>query len=82
MGAGDIEVAALLGLLLSWPNLMVALYFAFIVGSVWGLMKVYLLKDAKLKSEIPFAPFLIAGTFFAFLFSEQLISLYVRIFLV
>lgn len=81
MGAGDIEIAALLGLLLGWPNFLIALYFAFIIGSFWGLAKVYLLKNAKLHSEMPFAPFLIAGIIFAFLFSEQLTSLYVRIFL-
>lgn len=81
MGAGDIEVAALLGFLLGWPNFLVALYFAFIVGSIWGLAKVYMLKNAKLKSEMPFAPFLIAGTFFAFIFAEQLVFLYVKMFL-
>lgn len=81
MGAGDIEIAALLGFLLGWPNFFVALYFAFIVGSLWGLAKVYLLKNAKLKSEMPFAPFLIIGVFFAFLFAEQLTQIYVKIFL-
>ena len=81
MGAGDIEIAALLGFFLGWPYFLVALYFAFIVGSVWGLAKVYFLKNAKLKSEMPFAPFLITGIVFAFLFSEQLVSLYVKIFL-
>lgn len=81
MGAGDIEIAALLGFLLGWPNFLVALYFAFIVGSVWGLVKIYLLKNAGLKSEIPFAPFLLGGILFAFLFAEQLTPLYVRMFL-
>jgi len=81
MGAGDIEIAALLGFLLGWPNFLVALYFAFIVGSIWGLAKIYIFKNAGLKSEMPFAPFLIAGTVFAFIFSEQLINLYVKIFL-
>lgn len=81
MGAGDIEVAAILGLLLGWPNFLVALYFAFILGSVWGLAKVYALKNAGLKSEMPFAPFLIAGISFAFVFGEKLVSLYVKMFL-
>jgi len=81
MGAGDIEIAALLGFLLGWPYFLVALYFAFIVGAIWGLVKIYVFKNAGLKSEMPFAPFLIAGTIFAFLFSEQLVNLYVKIFL-
>lgn len=78
MGAGDIEIAALLGFLLGWPNFMVALYFAFLVGAIWGLVKVYFFKNANMKSEMPFAPFLIAGIFFALLFADKIISIYVN----
>ena len=81
MGAGDIEVAALLGFLLGWPHFTVALYFAFLVGSVWGIIKVYALKNAGLKSEMPFAPFLIIGIVFAYLFANPILSLYVNMFI-
>jgi prepilin signal peptidase PulO-like enzyme (type II secretory pathway) len=80
MGAGDIEIATMIGLFLGWPNSLVAFYFAFIIGAVFGLAKI-LAKKARMKSEIPFGPFLIAGTFFAFLFGEQMFPVYVRIFL-
>ncbi len=80
MGAGDIELALLIGLLLGWPATLVSMYFAFIVGSVVGLMLVAN-KRTKLKSEIAFGPFLIAGVYFALLFSQQIADGYVRIFL-
>ncbi|MDD3481155.1 MAG: prepilin peptidase [Patescibacteria group bacterium] len=80
MGAGDAEIAIAIGLLLGFPNTLVAYYFAFIVGAIWGG---YLLlsRKAKLKSEMPLGPFLIAGTFFALYFGEQIFSLYAKIFL-
>jgi prepilin signal peptidase PulO-like enzyme (type II secretory pathway) len=80
MGAGDIEIAAMIGLFLGWPNSLVAFYFAFIIGAVFGLVKI-LAKKARMKSEIPFGPFLIAGTFFALFFGEQLFSFYAKLFL-
>jgi prepilin signal peptidase PulO-like enzyme (type II secretory pathway) len=80
MGAGDIEVAALSGLILGWPGILISLYFAFISGSIVGLYKIY--KNNKaLKSEMPFGPFIIAGIYFSVIFSEIIISTYGRIFL-
>lgn len=80
MGAGDIEIVAMMGLFLGWPNTLTAFYFAFPVGAVCGLIAVYA-KKAEMRSEIPFGPFLIAGTFVAYFFGEQLFSLYARMFL-
>ena len=80
MGAGDIEIAVLLGLVLGWPATIVGLYFAFIVGSIVGLLLVAN-KKSKLKSEISFGPFLVMGIYFALLFSQQIVNIYVRMFL-
>jgi prepilin signal peptidase PulO-like enzyme (type II secretory pathway) len=81
MGAGDIELAVLVGLFAGWPGIMPAYYFAFIVGAIWGLIQVYYAKRAGLKSEMPLGPFLVFGAFFGFVFGEQLVGLYARIFL-
>jgi prepilin signal peptidase PulO-like enzyme (type II secretory pathway) len=81
MGSGDSEIVFFMGLFLGWPKTLVAHYFAFIAGSIVGLALVFLTKKAKMKSHLPFAPFLVAGTFFAFIFGEQLFHLYVKIFL-
>ncbi len=65
MGFGDVKLAILLGLLLGFPNILVGLFLAFLLGAVAGLTSMALHKKG-LKSEMPFAPFLILGTFFAF----------------
>ncbi len=80
MGAGDIELALLVGLLLGWPRVIIGLYFAFIVGSIVGVALIAN-KKSKMKSEIAFGPFLIAGIYFALAFGQQIIDIYVRIFL-
>ncbi len=81
MGAGDAEIALLMGLFLGWPRVMGALYIAFISGSLWGLSKVYLFKNAKMKSEIPFGPFLLSGMIVAFIFGAKIIDFYANIYL-
>jgi prepilin signal peptidase PulO-like enzyme (type II secretory pathway) len=90
MGLGDVKLAFLMGLILGWPNILVALFLAFALGAAVGLALILagrlrlpkpserLCKPAgySLKSEIPFAPFLIAGTFIALLWGSQLANWY------
>jgi leader peptidase (prepilin peptidase) / N-methyltransferase len=80
MGAGDIKLAFLMGLFLGWPNILIALLLAFYIGAIIGLgLILFGLKN--LKSEIPFAPFLITGTFLALFWGSELINWYQILFL-
>ncbi len=81
MGVGDIKLAFLMGLVLGWPNILVALLLAFYIGAIAGLALIVYGRK-KLKSEIPFAPFLVTGTFLALLWGDELINWYQGIFLV
>lgn len=71
MGIGDIKLAFLIGLVLGFPKILLALYFAFLTGAILGVILV-LLGKKKLKSQLAFGPFLVAGTVFALFFGEQL----------
>jgi prepilin signal peptidase PulO-like enzyme (type II secretory pathway) len=62
MGLGDVKLALFMGLFLGIRGLVVAFYIAFIVGAVVGVIMLALNKK-KLKSPIPFGPFLLLGTF-------------------
>ncbi|MEI7424796.1 MAG: prepilin peptidase [Candidatus Staskawiczbacteria bacterium] len=77
MGFGDVKLAILMGLLLGFPNILVALFLAFFFGAIIGLILLFLRKKG-LKSEIPFGPFLIAGTFIAIFFGNQIIQWYLN----
>ena len=81
MGLGDVKLALFMGLFLGWPNILVALFAAFFLGAIVGLGLIAL-KKKELKSEIPFGPFLIAGTFIALLFGESMVQWYWNNFLV
>lgn len=76
IGFGDVKLAILMGLLLGFPNILAGLFLAFLFGAIIGVILIAKSKK-KLKSEIPFAPFLILGTFLAMFFGEQLIVWYV-----
>jgi len=80
MGLGDIKLAFLMGLFLGFPEILVALFGGFLIGAIIGLGLVAT-KKKTLESEVPFAPFLVAGTFIATLWGESLISWYLSLFL-
>lgn len=81
MGIGDIKLAFLMGLVLGWPNILVALFLAFFMGAFIGMILI-LLKKKNLKSEIPFGPFLVLGTFFALFWGQIMFDWYSGLFLV
>ena len=75
MGAGDIKLAFLMGLFLSFPKILVALFLAFFIGAIIGVGLVVSRKKT-LKSEVPFGPFLVTGTFIALFWGENIINWY------
>jgi len=75
MGFGDVKLAILLGLVTPFPLVIITIFLAFLIGSVVGLIMVSL-KQKKLKSEVPFAPFLIIGLYLSIFFGEKIISWY------
>jgi len=79
MGFGDVKLAVLMGLALGVPNIFVALFLAFFFGAIIGVILMVFQKKG-LKSEIPFGPFLIAGTFLALFWGHEMIVWYLRLF--
>lgn len=79
MGAGDIKLAFLIGLFLGWPDVLVALFLAFFIGAIIGVGLIATGKKT-LKSEVPFGPFLVAGTFIALFWGQSVINWYLNLF--
>ena len=65
MGFGDVKLAGVLGLLLGFPSLVIALYTAFLTGAMVGVI-LMIAGKAKMKTKMPFGPFLIIGMVVAF----------------
>jgi len=80
LGFGDVKLVFLMGLFLGFPGIFVALFFAFLVGAMTGLA-LMIWGHKTLKSELPFAPFLVAGTFFALFYGEAAINFYLSFFI-
>ena len=80
MGFGDVKLAFFMGLFLGYPNVLVALFLAFFFGAIIGIGLI-LAKKKDFKSEVPFGPFLIIGTFLALFWGDKLINWYLNLFL-
>src|SRR3989338_2161817 len=72
MGLGDAKLALGLGWLLGFSSLLSGAVVAFWSGAIIGLILLVFSKKYKIKSEIPFAPFLALGVLIAFLFELHL----------
>ena len=64
MGTGDVTLAGFLGLWLGWPKILLAIWLAFILGGVAGLILIGL-KLKRFGQTIPFGPFLIIAAIVA-----------------
>lgn len=72
MGLGDAKLAIGLGWLLGLSRVLSGAVVAFWSGAIIGLILLAFSKKHGMKSEIPFAPFLVLGALVAFLFELHL----------
>ena len=75
MGAGDIKLGFLMGLILGYPQILTGLFLSFLFGAIIGTGLI-ILKKKTLKSEVPFGPFLVTGTFIAMFWGQQILNWY------
>jgi len=83
MGEGDVKIGVILGVLTGFPNSILALFLAFIIGSIVGI--IYLLTTRKkidqsgLRQSLPFAPFLVIGMTVALFYGDQIVYWYLNL---
>jgi len=73
MGLGDVKLALLMGLVLGWPDILMALFLAFFFGALVGIFLI-IVGRKQLKSAIPFGPFLVVATAIVMFFGQQTID--------
>jgi leader peptidase (prepilin peptidase)/N-methyltransferase len=70
MGGGDIKLAALIGLMAGWPDVVVAIFVAFAVGATVGILLVAVGRLGR-RDPLPFAPALAVGALTAAVAGHQ-----------
>ena len=80
MGFGDVKLAFFMGLFLGWPNILVGLFAAFMLGGIIG-MGLIVCGKKTMKSQVPFGPFLVTGTFIAMFLGNKIMEWYFSLFI-
>ena len=78
IGFGDVKLALFMGLLLNFPNILIALFLGFFIGAIIGTVLIVLNKKG-LKSEVPFGPFLVTGTLISIFWGEKIFNWYLTL---
>lgn len=72
MGFGDVKLAALMGVVLGWEKLIVAILLAVFIGAFGGIIGRFMGGDR----QIPFGPFLMLGCVLALFFGDSIAHWY------
>ena len=75
MGMGDVKLAAPLGILLGWPDIILSIMASFIIGAVWSI-GLLIAGAKKMKDGVPFGPFLVLGVFLVLFYGERMVKWY------
>lgn len=81
MGFGDVKLAFFLGLLLGFPNILLAIFIGSVLGAIIGLILVGT-KKKKIKSAVPFGPFLVVGSFATIFYGSEIFNWYLSLSLI
>ncbi len=80
IGGGDIRLMALIGVLVGWPLILVAILLSSFIGTAAGLAQIYLGKK-KIKSTLRAGGFYAAGGYLTLLYGQQIWNWYILNFL-
>lgn len=78
MGLGDVKLIAALGAFLGFPNILIAIFIASVMGSLVGLLLLGL-KRMGFREQIPFGPYLVLGALMAFFWGDRLVYFYLSL---
>ena len=76
MGMGDVKLAFVLGWLFGWPDVVLLIVIAFILGGVFGVGVIVSKKGKGMKMTVPFGPFLVLAGTLVFYLGESILVHY------
>ncbi|MBU0625859.1 prepilin peptidase [Patescibacteria group bacterium] len=75
IGGGDVYLGVLMGALLGFPKILLALFMAYIIGATTGV-SLLVMQQKSWKSELPFGTFLSLATIVTLLYGDLIIHWY------
>ncbi|MDD5040084.1 MAG: prepilin peptidase [Patescibacteria group bacterium] len=75
IGGGDIRLGAVMGAMLGYQKLLIALFMAYVLGSLVGVGLIASHRKGW-KSKVPFGTFLAAATILVFIFGDRILDAY------
>jgi len=75
IGGGDIRLGVLMGVLLSWPLILVALFIAYVSGAAIGII-LLLMKKKHFGSKLPFGTFLSVSSIATLWYGQVILQWY------
>lgn len=79
IGGGDIRLGLFMGVILGWPNVLLALFFAYVGGALF-VLPFLILKKKHLATKVPFGSYLSIATIVAMFWGENIIQWYTAFF--
>lgn len=78
IGGGDVRLGLLMGAVLGYPTIFLALMMAYVGGAVWSLI-LFAFGKRKLAGETPFGTYLSLATFVCMIWGTQIIDWYLNL---
>jgi prepilin signal peptidase PulO-like enzyme (type II secretory pathway) len=78
IGGGDIRLGALIGAVVGWPVVIVALFLSYIIGAI-TLSPLLLSGRARLGALVPFGTFLVVGALVAMMWGDSIAGWYLSL---
>ncbi|RDW21790.1 prepilin peptidase [Oceanobacillus chungangensis] len=78
MGAGDMKLFAVLGIVLGVEKVLLAFFLSCLLGAIIGMLLI-LFKVIKRKQPVPFGPYIVLAALIAYFYGEMLIDWYLRL---
>jgi len=79
MGLGDLKLAVVLGLLFGWPDIVLILLLAFVIGSAVALLLIGFGKQ-HMKGKMAFGPYMALASLLVFAWGEKILAGYFSLF--
>lgn len=78
MGGGDVKLGAFIGVMLGFPNALIALVLSFLTGAIFSIILIITGKK-HFGQTIPFGPFLALGSLIMLFWGQQILDWYLNL---